>query len=146
MPDSGCDSSRSLPSALSTSLSRVMRTSTPLPWMARPVKGMRAWRRMRNTSSASPCSRSLRTALVSTSSSRLEPPCRSRPSTMWRCAQDGHVRTVLSEKKFGSANRHTTSAVSRMPAAFHRVKNNMDSVSPRYGRERVSAISSRCRP
>ena len=44
---------------------------------------------------------------------------------MWRCANDGHARTVLSEKKFGNANRHATSAISKMPAAFHRVKNNM---------------------
>jgi hypothetical protein len=44
---------------------------------------------------------------------------------MWRCANVGHARTALSEKKFGKANRHTTSAVSKIPAAFHRVKNNM---------------------
>ena len=47
---------------------------------------------------------------------------------MWRCAHDGHVRSVLSEKKFGKANRHTMNAVSRIPAAFHRVKNNIDTI------------------
>ncbi len=47
---------------------------------------------------------------------------------MWRCAHDGHVRTVLSEKKFGTANRHTTSAVIKILAAFHRVKNNIDTL------------------
>src|SRR5208282_213106 len=44
------------------------------------------------------------------------------------CAQEGHVRTALSEKKFGTANRHAMSAVIRIPAAFHRVKNNIDSI------------------
>src|SRR5271169_3805123 len=83
---------------------------------------------MRSTSSFRLSSRSLRTALVSTSRSRLDPPCRSRPSTMWRCAQAGHLRITFSGKKLGTANRHTTSAVSRIPAAFHRVKNNMDSI------------------
>ena len=38
MPDSGCESSRSFSSASGTSLSRVTRTSTLLPWIARPVK------------------------------------------------------------------------------------------------------------
>src|ERR1700730_16307622 len=47
---------------------------------------------------------------------------------MWRCAHDGHVRSVLSEKKFGKAKRHTMNAVSRIPAAFHRVKNNIDTI------------------
>ena len=47
---------------------------------------------------------------------------------MWRCAHDGHVRSVASEKKFGTAKRHTMSAVSRIPAAFHRVKNNIDTI------------------
>jgi hypothetical protein len=41
MPDSGCESSRSFSSASGTSLSRVMRTSTLLPWIARPVKRIR---------------------------------------------------------------------------------------------------------
>src|SRR5580704_9731709 len=94
---------------------------------------MRAWRNTRSTSSLSACRRSLRTALVSTSSSRLEPPCRSRPSTIWRCAQLGQRATVFSEKKFGTAKRHTTSAKSRIAAAFHRVKNNMEFAIPRFG-------------
>ncbi len=60
---------------------------------------------------------------------------------MWRCAHDGHFRIALSEKKFGKANRHTTSAVSRIPAAFHRVKNNIDTIvlvaiAPRWPRIR----------
>src|SRR5579859_5115337 len=126
MPDIGCDSVPSLSSAVLTSVGRVMWTSTPLPRMARPVNGMRAWRSTRSTSSLSACSRSLRTALVSTSSNRLDPPCRSRPSEMWRCAHCGQRAIVLSEKKFGTANRHTTSAVSKIAAAFHREKNNID--------------------
>ena len=40
---------------------------------------------------------------------------------------------MLSGKKFGTANRHTTSAVSKIAAAFHRVKNNMEFAIPRYG-------------
>src|SRR5580693_6672558 len=93
---------------------------------------MRAWRSTRNTSSLSDCRRSLRTALASTWSSRCEPPCKSRPSTMWRCAHSGQRFTVLSGKKFGTAHRHTKNAVSRIAAAFHRVKNNMDFAIPRY--------------
>jgi hypothetical protein len=50
---------------------------------------------------------------------------------MWRCAQLGQREIVSAEKKFGSANRHTKSAVSRIAAAFHRVKNNMKFASPR---------------
>ena len=65
---------------------------------------------------------SLRTALVSTSSRMCEPPCRSSPSTTWRCAHFGQLCTVFSEKKFGTANRQTTSAVSTIAVAFHRVK------------------------
>ena len=38
---------------------------------------------------------------------------------MWRCAHFGHFATVDSGKKFGTANRQTTSAVSRIAAAFH---------------------------
>ena len=110
MPDNGCDSSRSFLERVPTSLSRVMRTSTLLPWMARPVKGMRAWRSARSTSSAIACSRSLRTALVSTSSKRLEPPCRSRPSTMWRCAQVGQVRTVLLGRRSSAPHTGTRRA------------------------------------
>src|SRR5579863_3734246 len=125
-PDIGCDNARNLASALSTSVERVMCTSTWSPRTARPVNGMRASRNTRSTSSSSACSRSLRTELVSTSRRRLEPPCRSRPSTMWRCAQLGQCWTTLSAKKFGTASRHTTRAVSRIAAAFHRVKNNMD--------------------
>ena len=41
-PAIGCESSRSFASALSRSVSRVMRTSTLLPRMTRPVNGMRA--------------------------------------------------------------------------------------------------------
>src|ERR1700684_1318742 len=93
---------------------------------------MRAARSTRNTSSLSDCRRSLRTAPASTCSNRCEPPCRSRPSTMCRCAHDGQCFTVLSGKKFGTANRHTTNAVSSIAAAFHRVKNNMDFAIPRY--------------
>src|SRR5580698_5740761 len=93
---------------------------------------MRAWRSRRNTSSLSDCRRSLRTALVSTWSNRCEPPCRSRPSTTWRCAHSGQRFTVLSGKKFGTAHRHTANAMSRIAAAFHRVKNNMDFAIPRY--------------
>src|ERR1700749_1599320 len=74
------------------------------------------------------CSRSLRTEFPSTSSNRLDPPCRSSPSTMWRCAQDGQVRSVLSEKKFGTAKRHTIAAATRIAAAFHREKNNTDAI------------------
>src|ERR1700722_1026709 len=93
---------------------------------------MRAWRSTRNTSSLSDCKRSLRTALASTWSNRCEPPCKSRPSTTWRCAHDGHRFTVLSGKKFGTAHRHTKSAVSRIATAFHRVKNNMGFAIPCY--------------
>jgi hypothetical protein len=49
---------------------------------------------------------------------------------MWRCAQLGQCLTTLSEKKFGNAQRHTARAVSKMAAAFHRVKNNMDWAFP----------------
>ena len=45
---------------------------------------------------------------------------------MWRCAQLGQDFTMRSGMKLGTANRHTTSAVSKIAAAFHRVKNNMD--------------------
>ncbi len=38
---------------------------------------------------------------------------------MWRCAQAGQLLTVLSGKKFGTANRQTISAVSRIANAFH---------------------------
>src|SRR5580692_10182577 len=78
------------------------------------------------------CNCSLRTAPESTWSNRCEPPCRSRPSTTWRCAQAGQCLTTLSGKKFGTAHRHTASAVSRIATAFHRVKNNMDFDIPRY--------------
>src|SRR6201986_5451698 len=74
------------------------------------------------------CSRSLRTEFPSTSSNRLDPPCRSSPSRMWRCAQDGQVRSVLSEKKFGTAKRETIAAMSRVAAAFHREKNNIEAI------------------
>src|SRR6516164_6299795 len=127
-PDSGCDNSRSLASALSMSVSRVMCTSTLFPRIARPVNGMRACRNTRSTSSLIDCNCSLRTAAESTSSNRCEPPCRSSPSTMWRCAQLGQCLITFSEKKLGKAQRHTTRAVSRIAAAFQRVKNNMDCV------------------
>src|SRR5579863_547305 len=139
-PDIGCDNARNLLSALSTSVARVMCTSTWSPRTARPVNGMRASRSTRSTSSSSACSRSLRTALVSTWRRRLEPPCRSRPSTIWRCAQLGQCWTTLSGKKFGTANRHTTSAVITIAAAFHRVKNNMDFEFPRYNARSTRAV------
>src|SRR6476620_7059195 len=124
----GCESSRNLPTAFSTSPSRVIRTSTLLPLIARPVNWMRFCRRMRSTSSLIACSLSFRTAFTSTSRKRLEPPCRSSPSTMWRRAQDGPWRSVFSEKKFGTAKRHTIAAVSRIAATFHREKNNIDAI------------------
>jgi hypothetical protein len=37
---------------------------------------------------------------------------------------------LLSGKKFGTAQRHTTNAVSKIAAAFHRVKNNIDAAIP----------------
>ena len=43
---------------------------------------------------------------------------------------DGQVFTIRSGKKFGTANKHTSSAVSRIAAAFHRVKNNMGRECP----------------
>src|SRR4030088_2468302 len=55
-----------------------------------------------------------------------EPPCRSRPSTSWRCAHFGQVFTVASGKKFGTAQRHTTNAVRMIASAFHRVKYNIE--------------------
>src|ERR1700722_9335181 len=85
------------------------------------------------------CNCSLRTAPESTWSNRCEPPCRSRPSTTWRCAQAGQCLTTLSGKKFGTAHRHTASAVSRIATAFHRVKNNMDLDVPRYDRAPAAA-------
>src|SRR5205814_10248328 len=60
------------------------------------------------------------------SSSKYEPPCKSRPSTMWRCAHAGHVFTRSCGKKFGTAQRHTTSAVRMIASAFHRVKYNIE--------------------
>src|SRR5262249_31318177 len=53
-------------------------------------------------------------------------PCRSRPSTTWRCAQAGQRLTTLSGKKLGTANRQTTNAVSRIAAAFHFEMYSMD--------------------
>ena len=96
-----------------------------------------------------PCSRSLRTALASTSSRRLEPPCRSRPSTMWRCAQDGQLRSVFSGKKFGTAKRHTMSAVSRMTRRLPPREKQHRCDCPRYGRAAPASglpVSSRSRP
>src|SRR5690348_15827147 len=127
-PVSGCDSSCNLVSAVPMSVSRVMCTSTLLPRMARPVNGMRACRKTRSTSSLIDCNCSLRTAAESTSSNRCEPPCRSSPSTMCRCAQLGQRRITSSEKKLGKAKRHTTRAKSRIATAFQRVKNNMDQI------------------
>ncbi len=37
---------------------------------------------------------------------------------MWRCAHVGQRLTVLSGKKFGTANRQTMNAVSRIAVAF----------------------------
>src|SRR5436190_15712726 len=74
------------------------------------------------------CNCSLRTAAESTSSNKCEPPCKSSPSTMWRCAQLGQCLITFSEKKLGKARRHTARAVSKIAAAFQRVKNNIDCV------------------
>ena len=65
---------------------------------------------------------SLRTAFESTSRRTCEPPCRSSPSTMWRCAHLGQLCTVFSGKKFGIAQAQITNAVNRTAAAFHREK------------------------
>src|SRR5215813_5528577 len=120
MPPSGCESSRTLVSAVCKSLSRTT-TSTLVPRttgaLERPTRASRSTRR---TSSRSCSSFSLRTAPVSTSSRRCEPPCRSRPSTTCRCAHFGQACTVFSAKKFGTASMHTNNAVSRMPNAFQR--------------------------
>ena len=69
-----------------------------------------------------------------------------------------NVRNNFSEKKFGTAKRHTASAVSKIATAFQRVKNNMERDIPRYrhtwrsvptpasgAREREN-VSSRCLP
>ena len=45
---------------------------------------------------------------------------------MWRCAHTGQVFTFASGKKFGTANRQTTSAVRMIASAFHRVKYNIE--------------------
>ena len=142
-PDIGCDKARNLLSALSTSVGRVMCTSTWSPRTARPVNGMRASRKTRSTSSSSACSRSLRTELVSTCSSRLEPPCRSRPSTMWRCAQLGQ----RCNHAFGEEIRH------REQAHDQRREHNSRRLPPREKQHRLRissvherTISSRCRP
>ncbi len=45
---------------------------------------------------------------------------------MWRCAQTGQVFTLASGKKFGTANRQTTSVVRMIASAFHRVKYNIE--------------------
>src|ERR1700761_392979 len=45
---------------------------------------------------------------------------------MRRCAHCGQVLTCASGKKFGTAQRHTTSAVRMMPSAFQRVKYNIE--------------------
>src|SRR5262245_47754720 len=120
MPPKGCESSRTLVRAVCRSLSRTT-TSTLVPRttgaLERPTRASRSTRR---TSSRSCSSFSLRTAPVSTSRRRCEPPCRSRPSTTWRCAHFGQLWTVFSGKKFGTASRHTKNAVSRMPNAFQR--------------------------
>ena len=41
---------------------------------------------------------------------------------MWRWAQAGQLLIVLSGKKFGTAIRQMTNAVSKIAAAFHREK------------------------
>src|SRR5262249_43992729 len=83
---------------------------------------MRLSRTTRRTSSRSASTFSLRTALESTSSRMCEPPCRSRPSTRWRCAQRGQDCTTCSGKKLGIAKAQTTRVVSRIAAAFQRDK------------------------
>src|SRR5262245_49590408 len=54
-----------------------------------------------------------------------EPPCRSRPSTICRCAHLGRLWIARSEKKFGTANRHTMNAVATIAVAFQREKWSM---------------------
>ena len=63
------------------------RRASPAPGSARPC----ASRSTLRTSSRSCSTFSLRTAAVSTSSRRCEPPCRSSPSTTWRCAHFGQL-------------------------------------------------------
>ena len=103
-------------------------------------------RSTRRTSSRSVSSFSLRTALVSTSSRMCEPPCRSRPSTMWRCAQVGHDCTVCSGKKFGTAKTQTSKRREqdrrRLPAG--EIKHR--SGGPSGGLAIACAISSTRRP
>ena len=41
---------------------------------------------------------------------------------MWRCAHFGQLATMLAGRKLGTANSMMTNAVSRIAAAFHRVK------------------------
>jgi hypothetical protein len=49
-----------------------------------------------------------------------DPPCRSSPSTRWRCAHLGQLWMVFSGKKLGTAHRQKMNAVSRIAIAFQR--------------------------
>src|SRR5712692_4959117 len=143
-PPSGWDRSRSLASACGVSLGSRRRTSTVSPrtkfWLAR-----RASRSTRRTSSRRASTFCRRTSVASTCSRMCEPPCRSRPSTMWRCAHFGHDWTVRSGKKLGTANRHTTAAVSSTAITFHREKNSMDP-SRVVPDQRRAGVAPRARP
>src|SRR5687767_13780982 len=118
-PPSGCDSSRNLVSACWKFTPSRTRNSTVCPLMV-TAAGLpkRFSRTTRRTSSRSVSTFSLRTALASTSSRMCEPPCRSRPSTSWRCAHFGQDWTNFSGRKFGTAKRHTASVVTRIANAL----------------------------
>ena len=107
-----------------------MWTSTPLPWMARPVNGMRALPQHAQHIVGN----ALQPLLAHGGGIDLEQ--QARAALEIKAEHDVTLRPrrpcrarSLSEKKFGTANRHTTSAMSRIPAAFHRVKNNMKRLS-----------------
>ena len=105
-PPSGCDSSRSLVSALlhvafaNAHLDRVAANDG-----SAGQPDARFAQHLAHVVAAAPGASAVRTSLASTSSRMCEPPCRSRPSTMWRCAHAGQRLTVLSGKKLGTASR-----------------------------------------
>src|SRR5207302_3289729 len=66
-------------------------------------------------------------ARASTSSKMCEPPCRSSPSTTWRCAHFGQLSTTFTGKKLGTAHRQTRNAVSRTAAALDRKSTRLNS-------------------
>ena len=84
-----------------------------------PVQPTRASRSTRRTSSRSVSTFSLRTSLVSTSSRMCEPPCRSSPSTMWRCAHAGQLAPAFREevRDARTGRRKTPSAGSPSPSS-----------------------------